>query len=696
LERWPSVVTVVVTFNGLDDTTACLESLLASDYPSQRIVVVDNGSSGEAAAIDARYGDAVTTIVSPANRGYGAGANLGIRWGLDHGCDYVWVLNNDALVRPDSLRRLVEGVEADPSIGLGSPQITAPEGPEAPGGIWFAGGEMDLRRGYTRHGVEPLDAEAGAVDSEFLTGCALLIRAETLREIGAFWERLFLYWEDTDLVLRAREARWRAVVVPNAWVHHAIHGASTEKVVDYYHFRNAILVAWRHLGLRASLIAAGHLSYAIARRWGAFALGRRRVPGAATRGLMAGTVTALGWAVHAPRNARHVTSPRSPRPPSVLHVVRRYAPLVGGTELYVHDLAEAQARGGYHVTVVSLDRDVTHVRPGRLPRFENQDGVRVVRLPGIGSARFAITWRPDRLMREIARADAVHIHDLRFMMGLTSLTARLKGRRVILHTHGMIFHTPWHTGLKRFLVRAYYGPMARLGGAVVAASSEPDRARLVALAPYLNRGSVVVENAIRLEHLLELPRHPVPGRILAFGRVARSKSLDRLIAAVSRVSGVDWSVWIAGTEEAPERARLNAVVADHGLESRIRFFGAYTDAQFHDLLSSASLAVFPSSGEGFGLAVLEALAAGVPVLASDIPAHRSLLAGATENQLVDFDDPAAAAAAIARLLGADAAEIDEIEETERRRAAAFDVSRLARDVEDLYQLLGLGPLPNRA
>lgn len=696
-EHTPRVVTVVVTFNELAATLTSLEGLLRTADDRHEIVVVDNGSSGEAEAIHARYGETVSTIKAGRNLGYGAGANLGIRWALSRGADYVWVLNNDTVIPPEAIGRLVEAMEADPRIGIASPQITAPEGPEAPGGIWFAGGVVDLSRGETRHLVSPLPSGSGSVETAFLTGCALMIRAQVLTEVGLFWEKLFLYWEDTDLDLRAQRHGWTTCVVADAWIHHAIHGAAPGGVVAYYHFRNALLVTWRHATRRDLVSAAGHLAYRVARRWAAAVLRRRPAPLSESRGLLAGVSMAARWSLRAPSDARLTPAPRrsKARPLAIVHVVRRYAPLVGGTELYVRDLGEAQARQGHRVTVVTLDRDVTGVEPGRLPSSEERAGVRVLRLPGLGSKRFAITSRPLRLIREVARADVVHIHDLRFMVGTTCLTARLRRRPVILHTHGLIFHTQWAAGLKRFLVRTYYGPLLRLTGAVVAASSEPDRERLVKLVPYLNRGSVVVENAIQLESLLKLPRHPSAGRVLAFGRVARSKSLDFLIAAIAIVDSPDCELWIAGAEEPEERAHLEEVAAQSGIGERVFFRGQYSDGDLGELLACTQVAAFPSGGEGFGLALLEAMAAAVPVLANDIPAHRALLGPELATSLVDFSDAEQAGAEISRLLRMDAETLHALGERERARAATYDVSRLTQDIEGLYQLLGLGSRPNR-
>jgi GT2 family glycosyltransferase len=297
-----SVVTVVVTYNGLADTIVCLESLLKTTHRPHAVVVVDNGSSGEAGAIRARFGDAVATIEADRNGGYGAGANLGIRWAMERGADLVWVLNNDTVVPPDTVSRLAGAMASHPEIGMASPQISAPAGPEAPGGVWYAGGILDLARGETRHLTEPLPAAAGTVQTGFLTGCALLVRADVLRQVGLFWERLFLYWEDTDLTLRVQRAGWSTCVVTDAWIHHAIHGGTSSATVAFYHFRNAVLVVWRHAGRRTLARAALQLTYVIARRWASAWLRRRPAPLPETRGLLTGLRLALRWSLRPPRD----------------------------------------------------------------------------------------------------------------------------------------------------------------------------------------------------------------------------------------------------------------------------------------------------------------------------------------------------------------------------------------------------------
>ena len=363
--------------------------------------------------------------------------------------------------------------------------------------------------------------------------------------------------------------------------------------------------------------------------------------------------------------------------------------MLGGTETYVRDLAETQSSLGHDATVLTLDHDVTGVEPGRMPALEEREGVRIVRLPGVGARRFALTSRPWTLARRVRAADVVHLHDIRFMTGTVCVTARLCGRPVIVHTHGLIFHTQFAARLKRFLIRAYFGPLFKLTRATIVASSEPDRRLLLQLAPYLSNRTLALENAIRLDRFLDLPRDPIGGRVIAFGRISETKRLDRLLAALSLVRDVPWHLWLAGPQEPSERKRLEAEAGRLDVSERITWRGQYTEQEFVELLSTADVAAFPSPGEGFGLALLEAMAAGVPVLANDIPAHRSVLGEGLASSAVDFESPQQAATELSRLLllGADGKQ--SISARERARAREFDVPRLVKQLEALYESLGV-------
>lgn len=370
--------------------------------------------------------------------------------------------------------------------------------------------------------------------------------------------------------------------------------------------------------------------------------------------------------------------------PRILHLTRRYWPLEGGTERYVGWLAEAQVRRGYEVTVGSLNRDVIDISLARLAATETHDGVRIRRVAGFGGRQWTVVLDIPALLSLIAGADVVHLHDLRFAFASTVIGSSIARRPLILHSHGLIFHTRSMEGLKRFAVAYYFGPILQASNAIIAASSQSDADLLLSLRPQLESQVHVIENAIPIDKYLRIDRHPEPGEILVLGRVADSKRIDLVIHALARVKHEEWHLTIAGSPETRTVESLRAIARQLGVVDRVAFYTDITESAKHAFLARAQFALFPSQGEGFGLALLEAMAAGVPSLAQDIPAHRSLL---SPTHLTDFRDPARASRRIKALLEAHGS--GATRQLRPGRARHYDLSRLVDEVEDLYQSLGL-------
>jgi glycosyltransferase involved in cell wall biosynthesis len=385
---------------------------------------------------------------------------------------------------------------------------------------------------------------------------------------------------------------------------------------------------------------------------------------------------------------------QSGAPIRVLHICRRYRPFVGGTEKYVHDLAAAQAAAGHKVTILTLDRDIAGPTKG-LPGRETLDGLAVVRVPGRGTAQIAFTYRPDRIWREIARHDVVHLHDLRFALATAVVGAALARRPRVLHTHGLIFHSGAGSPLKRLAMRLYFGPLLCLGGVRTVASSEADRVLLMRDAPYLSKRTITCTNAIPLAPLLSLGRRPIPGRVVSIGRIVPNKALTDLVRALARIDDVDWSLVLAGQPDPDELARIEAVIHELQVKERVTFVLGFPEEEMPRLLESAALAAFPSTGEGFGIALLEAMAAGVPLLANWIPAHEALLGGDLSGRLVNFGDPAEAAESIRAALKAPKAELDGLSARLRTRAGDYDIARLLGQIDGLYRELRVRPHTKR-
>ena len=218
---------MVLAWNGKPLTLECLDSLAALRYENASVILVDNASAdGTADAVRKAHGDRVAVIENEENLGFARGNNVGIRRALDEGADFVLLLNNDTVVDPALLDRLVEVIAGSDEIGIVGPKIYYASPPDR---IWFAGGEVLLSRGLSRH-IGIRERDTGRYDSirdvDYVTGCALLARREVFEKIGYLDPVFAAYYEDTDFCMRARRAGFRVVYAPAGKVWHKI-SAST-------------------------------------------------------------------------------------------------------------------------------------------------------------------------------------------------------------------------------------------------------------------------------------------------------------------------------------------------------------------------------------------------------------------------------------------------------------------------------------
>jgi GT2 family glycosyltransferase len=219
-ESVPSVICIVVNWNGWADTLQCLESLGRTSYGNFSIILVDNGSTNDSVTrIRAAFPD-LEIIESAVNLGFGAGNNLGIRRALDRGAKYIWLLNNDTVVLPQTLSALVATAEADPSLGAIGAVLHYADEPERIQA--WGGGYVNLWMGTSRHFHGPVSWEC----LDYLTAASVLIPTDVFREVGLFDEQYFMYWEDTDLSFRIRRAGWKLGVAEGAKLLHK-EGSST-------------------------------------------------------------------------------------------------------------------------------------------------------------------------------------------------------------------------------------------------------------------------------------------------------------------------------------------------------------------------------------------------------------------------------------------------------------------------------------
>ena len=242
----PRVAVIVVNFNGTDDTHKCLRSLRNLDFPNAEVILVDNGSSPLVGELFAAEYPWARVIQNPVNGGWAGGNNVGIRDALARGADYFVLLNNDTIVAPNLITRLLAGMAAGHEVigplvnWMDEPDVRMMDGCifDAPGSVSF----------FDRPKIDPPPA---ITEVEIVYGCCLTTSARVFQRIGLLDERFFLIHEESDFCLRARRAGFRCGVLPEVLVWHK--GSSSfqregKPLQRYFDARNLFLLMWKHIG----------------------------------------------------------------------------------------------------------------------------------------------------------------------------------------------------------------------------------------------------------------------------------------------------------------------------------------------------------------------------------------------------------------------------------------------------------------
>jgi GT2 family glycosyltransferase len=243
----PKVAILVLNWENAADTLRCLQSLSQLDYDAHQVIVVDNGSTDDSAAAIAASYPAVVILESRENLGYTGGNNLGIAHALEHGCDYIWLLNDDVIVARDSLSLLMSVALAQPKVGLLGPMVRMCKDPQR---ILSAGGRLDRDAHPQHRGMGELDEGQfdRVAEADYLSGCALLVSRELVEEIGGLDDDFFAYYEDVEWCYRAKQAGFQVLFVPEARVYHpdTRRRDAVSALVMYYMSRNQLLFIAKH------------------------------------------------------------------------------------------------------------------------------------------------------------------------------------------------------------------------------------------------------------------------------------------------------------------------------------------------------------------------------------------------------------------------------------------------------------------
>jgi len=243
----PLIYIVILNTNRRDDTIACLESLSNSIYSNFKVIVLDNKSTdGSVDAIRIAFPD-VRIINLASNLGYAGNNNVGIEEAINLGADWILVLNEDTILDPDCLTELIQIGESDPKIGVVGPMVYHHSEPDV---IQSAGGI--LGKYWQSQHLGKNEEDHGQFNTphstEWISGCAILVRKVAIEQAGMLDANYFIYWEETEWCIRISSMGWKIVHVPQAKIWHkgVQRDYQPSPSFTYYGTRNHLLTLYKH------------------------------------------------------------------------------------------------------------------------------------------------------------------------------------------------------------------------------------------------------------------------------------------------------------------------------------------------------------------------------------------------------------------------------------------------------------------
>jgi GT2 family glycosyltransferase len=262
MDKKVKVFVIVVTYKGMRWYDKCFGSLRESTVPVQTIVVDNTPGNEDTEYIKAHYPE-VHLIKTNENQGFGRANNLGVRYAMDNGCDYVFLLNQDAWIEPDTIEKLVAIAETHTEYGILSPiHVNAKKSSIC----------MQIGVGAHYRNEKLLsDLYVGKVsdvyDTNYVNAAAWLLPRNTLETVGGF-DPIFKHYEEDDNYLnRVIYHKLRIGVCPGTRIVHDHHDSSLTDESLVYRQQQFLLVDWTDINKSFSIVAITR--YCI-RKWMAY------------------------------------------------------------------------------------------------------------------------------------------------------------------------------------------------------------------------------------------------------------------------------------------------------------------------------------------------------------------------------------------------------------------------------------------
>ena len=220
------VYIILLNYNSADDTIECIESIKENETKiNYEIIVVDNKSQDNSIQKLEKVSN-IKLIKSDKNNGFASGNNMGIKYAIENGAQYVLLLNNDTTIEKNAISILVKQLENHNELGIISSRIMYYDNKEL---INYCGGDINWLKATSIHNNYKQKFNNNIEKffyTNFITGCCMLIKKEVFEKVGYLPEEYFMYYEDVDFCIKVKEAEYKLGIDTSSVIYHKVSSSS--------------------------------------------------------------------------------------------------------------------------------------------------------------------------------------------------------------------------------------------------------------------------------------------------------------------------------------------------------------------------------------------------------------------------------------------------------------------------------------
>lgn len=362
----------------------------------------------------------------------------------------------------------------------------------------------------------------------------------------------------------------------------------------------------------------------------------------------------------------------------VLIIAPDYPPSIGGVEKFVSDLTRVLPREKFQLRVLCgsrLLRDLTAVQ------VDQMDDVVVTRIPTRAPGGMDL---PKKLryygviFRELKNADIVHLNDVRVFFTATMLGKLLFNYKIVLTSHGFIFHTQRHALLKKIYTYYFVHALKLFASQVITVGqTDEDFCRQKKLA------SRLIDEGVDLTYYQRVVRKPQRGNFLYFGRIDTNKNLPALLRVLQVYAQSDptFRLLICGAGASAQMQALQVMLTECNLTQQVELKGKVSTEALLNYMAQAEFVFLPSTFESFGYTLIEALAAGCTVIAEANAQFRAMVGMTDAAYLVNMQE----ADVVCHTIQAARANYQPVRHAAIKLAARYDLQQMGLAYTKIFQ-----------